>query len=374
MLAGQAPFVTAQGSTTGLIRGTVTDPQGGVLPGVTVIAKSDAVIGGQKITITNGEGNYRFPALTPGLYTLEAQLQGFQTVQQENVGVQLGQSLDIDLQMGDVTISDEIIVIAESTQVSTVSNNVSHNLGQDFIDRQPLVRDPVSLMNYAPGVQGGAAYGAPSSYQNAYNLDGVDVSDPELGAQWVLPSMDWVQEVEVAGLGADAEYGGFTGAVVNLITKSGGNEFHGDVRAFYSGGSLNSSNAPEGSEGESKVSKDIEGSVNIGGPLKKDKAWFFGSLNQRQRVIDPFFSSGAPADDVADSDRAETRGLFKATWQLNNANKLMGLVDYDGVEHDHRGVGEYTLASGSHRQESPNYSYNVTWESLVNDSNFLGSN
>ena len=98
-------------------------------------------------------------------------------------------------------------------------------------------------MNYAPGVQGEAAYGAPSSYQNAYNLDGVDVSDPELGSQWVLPSMDWVQEVEVAGLGADAEYGGFTGAVVNLITKSGGNQFHGDVRAYYSGGSLNSSNA-----------------------------------------------------------------------------------------------------------------------------------
>jgi len=369
----QAAPGAAQGSTTGLIRGQVTDPQGGVLPGVTVVAKSDQLIGGQKIAITNGEGNYRFPALTPGVYSLEAQLQGFQSVVQENVVVQLGSSLDVNLQMGDVTISDEIIVVAEANQVSTVSNSVSHNLGQQFIERQPLVRDPVSLMNYAPGVQGDQAYGAPSTYQNAYNLDGVDVSDPELGSQWVLPSMDWVQEVEVAGLGADAEFGGFTGAVVNLITKSGGNEFHGDVRGYYSGGDLNSSNAPEGVEGTSKVDKDIEGSVNVGGPLAKDSVWFFASLDNRQRVVNPFFGEGAPTDDMADSDRTELRGLAKVTWQVNTNNKILALVDYDGVDHDYRGVGDFTLASGSMRQDSPNFSYNATWESLINDSNFLSA-
>ena len=89
-------------------------------------------------------------------------------------------------------------------------------------------------------------------------MDGVDVSDPEIGSQWVLPSMDWVQEVQVAGLGADAEYGGFTGAVVNLITKSGGNTFHGNVRAYYSGGSLNSDNAPPTAEGTNKVDSDTK--------------------------------------------------------------------------------------------------------------------
>jgi len=363
----------AQGSTSGLIRGTVTDPQGGVLPGVTVIAKSDAVIGGQKIAITNAEGNYRFPALNPGLYSLEAQLSGFQSVLQENVVVQLGSSIDVNLQMGDVTISGEIVVVAESTQVSTVSNSVSHNLGESFIERQPLVRDPVNLMNYAPGVQGDQAYGAPSSYQNAYNLDGVDVSDPELGSQWVLPSMDWIQEVEVGGLGADAEFGGFTGAVVNLITKSGGNQFHGDVIGYYSGGNLNSSNAPEGVEGTNKVDKDIEGSVNVGGPLVRDTMWFFASIDDRQRVVDPFFADGAPTDDMANSDRTELRGLAKVTWQINAGNKVLGLVDYDGVDHDYRGVGDYTLASGTGRQDSPNFSYNLTWESLLNDSNFVSA-
>ncbi len=266
--------------------------------------------------------------------------------------MQLGSSIDVNLQMGDVTISDEIVVVAESTQVSTVSNSVSHNIGASFIERQPLVRDPVNLMNYAPGVQGDQAYGATSSTQNAYNLDGVDVSDPELGSQWVLPSMDWIEEVEIGGLGADAEYGGFTGAVVNLITKSGGNQFHGDVIGYYSGGDLNSSNAPEGVEGTNKVDKDIEGSVNVGGPMVRDTMWFFASIDDRQRVIDPFFADGAPADDMANSDRTELRGLAKVTWQINAGNKVLGLVDYDGVDHDYRGVGDFTLASGS---ESPGF-------------------
>ncbi len=370
-LALQALPAAAQSNTTGLVRGTVTDPSGAVLPGVMVVAKSDALIGGQKVAVTNENGNFRLPGLNPGLYSLEGQLPGFRPVLQENVVVQLGQSIDVDLQMGDVTVSGEIVVVAESTQVNTVSNSVSFNLGEKFIERQPLVRDPVGLMDYAPGVQNGQAYGAASVSQNAYNLDGVDVSDPELGSQWVLPSMDWVQEVEVGGLGANAEYGGFTGAVVNLITKSGGNEFHGDVRAYYSGGSLNSENAPEGVEGTNTVDKDIEGSVNLGGPLAQDKVWYFVSLDQRQRVVDPFYAVDAPLGDAANSDRTETRGLAKVTWQLNSGNKIMGLLDYDGVDHEYRGVGDFVLASGSERQDSPNYSYNLTWESLVNNSNFV---
>jgi len=361
----------AQSSTSGLIRGTVTDPLGGVLPGVTVVATSDALIAGQKVAITSAEGNYRFPALPPGVYSLEAQLDGFQPVRQDNVVVQLGQSLDVDLQMGDVTISDEIVVVAEASQVSTVSNSVSHNLGQTFIERQPLSRDPVSLMNYAPGVQGEQAYGAPDTYQNAFNLDGVDVSDPELGSQWVYPSMDWIQEVEIGGLGADAEYGGFTGAVINLITKSGGNQFHGDVRAYYSGGGMNASNAPEGSEGENTVDKDIEGSINLGGPILRDKAWFFTSVDRRERTVNPFYAAGAPANDQADNARTFTQGIIKISWQMGAANKLLGLVNFDGIDNEYRGVGDFTLASGSMRQDSPNYSYNLSWESLVNDRNFL---
>ncbi len=371
-LVGAGP-ADAQGTTNGSIRGTVTDPQGGVMPGATVRAMSDALVSGQQAAITSGSGVYRFPSLPVGTYVIEASMPGFQSVRQEGVVVSLGQTLNIDLRLGDVTISEEIVVVADAVQVSTVDNNVGFNLGESFIERQPIARDPTDLMNYAPGIQNDQAYGAPSTYQNAYNVDGVDVSDPELGSQWVLPSMDWVQEVQVAGLGADAEYGGFTGAVVNLVTKSGGNELHGDARVYYSGSGLNSENAPEGAEGVNKVSSDIDASVSFGGPVIKDALWYFVSGNLRQRVVEPFYSEDAPLDDREDSDRTESRVLGKLTWQLNDSNKLMGMVDWDDVLHDYRSVGDLTMASASLHQDSPNWVYALSFESLINDSNFLSA-
>lgn len=365
--------VAAQSTTSGSIRGTVTDPDGGIMPGATVVAASDALIGGQQVAIASGAGVYRFPSLPPGLYTLEAQLSGFQTVRREGIQLGLGQALEVDLQLGDPEFAEEIVVVAEGVQVSTVSNSVAHNLDQSFIERQPVTRDPTSLMNFAPGVVDGQAYGAPSDYQNAYNLDGVDVSDPALGSQWVLPSMDWVQEVQVVGLGADAEYGGFTGAVVNLITKSGGNDFSGDVRLFYSDESFNSDTTPPNAEGSNVVSEDWDASFSLGGPIVRDRAWFFVSGNERERGVDPFYAQGAPLGDRSDTTRAWSRYVAKATFQANPSNRIVGLVNYDAVEEDYRGVGDLTLASATEIQDSPNLSYNISWESLIGDSSFINA-
>jgi hypothetical protein len=370
VVLGTAP-VLAQGTTSGSIRGTVTDPEGGVMPGATVRVLSDSLVAGQLSAVTSGSGVYRFPSLPVGTYALEASMPGFQSVRQEDVRVSLGQTLNVDLQLGDVTISEEIVVVADAVQVSTVDNNVGFNLGDDFIERQPVSRDPTGLMNYAPGIQNDQAYGAPSTYQNAYNVDGVDVSDPELGSQWVLPSMDWVEEVQVAGLGADAEYGGFTGAVVNLVTKSGGNQFHGDARVYYSGSGLNSENAPEGAEGVNSVKSDIDGSASFGGPIVRDKVWYFVSGNIRQRDVEPFFTAGAPADDRANSERTESRALAKLTWQINESNNLRGFLDFDNRDWEYRGVGDLVLASGSAKQESPNWVYSLGYDSLINNHNFL---
>ena len=367
LLAGVLP---AAAQTTASVRGTVTDPGGGVMPGVSVIASSDALVAGRQVAITNENGVYRFPSLPPGEYTLRAELQGFQPAQREAT-LLLGSNLNIDLQLGDPEFVEEIVVVAEASQVSTVSNTVSHNVTQDFINRQPVSRSPTDLINFAPGVVDGQAYGAPSDYQNAYNLDGVDVSDPALGSQWILPSMDWVQEVQVVGLGADAEYGGFTGAVVNLITKSGGNEFTGDIRAYYSDDSLNSENAPPGVEGQNVVTEDWDVSFSLGGPIVRDKVWFFVSGNEREEAIDPFYTAGAPLDDRSDSARSWSRYMGKITWQVDESNRVFGLVDYDAVEEDYRGIGDLTLASATEIQDSPSFSYNLSWESLINDSNFI---
>ncbi len=369
-LAAALP-AAAQSTTSGSVKGTVTDPGGGVLPAAQVVAVSEALVAGRLTAIASDAGVYRFPSLPPGTYTLEAHMPGFRSVRQEGLVVGLGQSREVNLQLALEAVTEEIVVVAEASRVSTVSNTVSHNLGQEYLSRQPLPRDATDLMNYTPGVNADAAYGAANAQANAYNLDGVNVSDPADGNQWILPNFDWIQEVQVTGLGADAEYGGFTGAVVNLVTKSGSNDLQGDVSAFYSGGGLNSDNAPPGAEGADSLDSDWDASVSVGGKVVQDRVWFFLSGEERERTLEPFYAGGAPEGDRADSVRSWSRYLGKLTFQVDNANRLVALLDYDGVEHEHRDTGDIVLASGAQRQDSPNWAYNLTWESLLSDANFL---
>lgn len=371
LLVAAALPVAAQSSTTGSVRGTVTDPDGGVLPGVTVAARSEALVAGQLVAVTGDQGVFRFPSLPPGLYAFEATLDGFRPVRREGVKVDVGVALDLDLRMELGAMTDEIIVIGDAVQVSTVSNTVSFNLTSEFIEGLPLPRDVGALMNYTPGVNQGRAYGAPNNQGSAYNLDGVDVSDPASGQQWISPSPEWVDELQVTGLGSDAEYGGFTGGLVNVVTKSGGNEMSGSVAAYYSAESLNGENAPEGVETAETLDTDLDVVGTVGGKLIQDRLWYFLSAQERQRDLDPFYNEGAPADEIVQYQREWHRYLGKLTSQVSDSTRLVGLFAVDNIETANRNAGEFVLGSGAYTQDSPNWSYNLTWEKLVNDANFV---
>lgn len=376
---GLATQAMAQSTTTGSIRGTVTDSEGGVLPGVSVTASSSALVAGRITATTDEHGVYRFPALPPGTYTIEATLPGFRTVRQENVRIVITQTLNVDLRMAMAKLAEEITVVAEAPTVSTVSNNVTNTLTTEYLDRQPLPRDVNALINYAPGVNDSRAYGATEERDNAYNLDGVDISDPGSGEHWLLPNFDWLQEVQVSGLGADAEYGGFTGAVFNLVTKSGGNEFHGDASVYYSGDlfgrNLVARNAPKNGDESlepSKLESDVDISLSLGGAIKKDALWYFVSGEERRTDEEPFQPSEIiPYESVHNTTTKLSRYLAKFTYQMNPNNRFVVLGDYDGKYEDHRGLDYETLASATQKQESPNYSYNLTWDSIVNAANFF---
>ncbi|MEW6338175.1 MAG: carboxypeptidase regulatory-like domain-containing protein [Acidobacteriota bacterium] len=355
-----APLL-AQGNTTGSLRGTVSDAEGGVLPGVTVTALSDALIGGQTMTVTDERGNYRFPSLPVGIYAVDAELSGFKKFRQENLRVSLAKELTLNVTMALAAVAEEITVTADAPVVSVVNNAVDASFDQSFLDTQPLPRFFSSLMNYAPGVNDGLAFGGTDEAENAYMLDGVNVSDPAGGTEWIFPSVDWVQEVQVAGLGANAEYGGFTAGILNAVTKSGGNEFAGDLVAYYAPEDFVSDNS-EGEEDETFAYQEL--SLSLGGALAKDKLWYFASASWIEDERTPY---GALDSDV----REYLRGMAKLTLQGNTRNRVMFLVDYDGVDREHRGVSALTLPSASYQQDSPNISYNLTWEGLINDSNFV---
>lgn len=360
----------AQGSLTGSVRGTVTDPDGAGLPGVTVTAASDRLITGQLVAVTDESGNYRFPSLPPGSYTIEASLAGMRTARQEGVRVSLGQALAVDLAMTMAEMAEEIVVTGGAPLVSVVANSVSTSFGDDFLTTQPLPRNYYNIIRSAPAVNidytassGSAmlAYGGTTEGQNAFTLDGVNVADAGAGQHWILPAIQWFEEIQVAGLGAPAEYGGFTGAIINGVTKSGGNEFHGELELYYQPASWTADNDPENPDEEFKF---FDAALSLGGPVAKDKLWYFLSLEYWNQETTPY---GA----LDTSDREIPRFLGKLAWQAGEASRVMAMVEYEGLENERRGIGEYTLPEASRKQDAPGWTVGFNWEALVNSDNFF---
>ena len=157
------------------------------------------------------------------------------------------------------------------------------------------------------------AYGGTSESQNAFTLDGVNVADAGAGQHWLLPSIQWMEEIQIGGLGANAEYGGYTGGIINGVTKSGGNEFHGGVEYYYEPESWIATTTRRG---RATSSSSTTTSISLGGPIIKDKLWFFVSGEYWHQVTTPV---GA----VDTSDREIPRFLGKLTCQANEGNRLI---------------------------------------------------
>jgi Carboxypeptidase regulatory-like domain len=370
LLALAAPVV-AQSNISGSIQGTVKDKQGGVLPGVTVTVLSDVLVARKATTVTDERGVYRFPSLPPGMYAIEADLSGFVKTRAENVVVNLARSLVIDITLPQAKVNEEVSVTGEAPLVSVASNTVSTSFDTGFLNNQPLPRNYYSLLAAAPGVtvdvtgNGAAmlAYGGTGATQNAYNLDGVNVGAPGDGNYWLLPSIQWMQEIQVGGLGANAEYGGYTGGIINGVTKSGGNEFHGGIEAYYQPDSWVANNTPY-DLGPQAPFKFHDYAISLGGPVIKDKLWYFVSGEDWEQDTSEIGAARS-------TDRKTPRYLGKLTLQGNANNRLSLMLEHDTVNQDYRTVSSSVLPEAAYKESAPNYTLAASWESLLNANNFV---
>ena len=246
MLAAAAPALAQR--TTGTIIGTVTDESGAVLPGVTVTL-TGAGVAGSPTSITSETGTYRFTSLPPGEYNLTFVLQGFATVNRERVVLPLAETVEIPIQMKVSTLQETVTVTGDSPVVNTASAEVSTNFNREWVESAPQRRFTFfDLINQAAGVSPAtstssrsSAFGS-STTENSYQLDGTDFTAPSTGAAWPWPNTDAIEEVQVLSLGASAEYGNVQGAVFNVVTRQGSNEFHGDGNLYFQHQSLTGRN------------------------------------------------------------------------------------------------------------------------------------
>ncbi len=327
--------------TTGAIRGRIVDAQGLPVPGVTVTVTG---VQGSQNAVTDADGRFGFPFLTPGTYRVRAELQGFKSAEKSNVIVSLGQTVDMPLKMEVGGLTETVDVTAAPTVIDTTSTTIGANIDSETLTRVPIGRRISDTLYMAPGVSGSGSAGSAnpsisggSGLDNQYVIDGVNVTNQGYGAlgsySIVFGSLgnatpfDFVKEVQVKSGGYEAEFGQSTGGVVNVITKSGSNDLRGSAFGYW---------RPDKTEGTWTQYQTINGSVQTtgtrqydggiegGGPIVKDHLFFFGAIDPSWEFRTLQAPAGFPLLSLGNVDRERRSVSYsaKGTWQLASGHRI----------------------------------------------------
>jgi hypothetical protein len=377
----------AAAQTTGGINGTVSDNTGAVLPGVTVTASSTALMGVQT-AVTNESGAYRFPSLPPGTYKLAYQLSGFSGVVREDIVVNIGFTATINVQLQLATLEETVTVSGASPVVDVTNSNVQTNFTQEALNNLPNARDIWSLIGQAPGMMvtrfdvGGSRAGTQTGFsafgysgQVRVQVDGVNTTEGT-GAAGFYYDYGSFDELQLGSDGNDAQ-AATPGTQLNAVIKSGGNQFRGDLYFDYENKSLQGDNIDDrlrnlGIGSGTKILKYRDPNISAGGPIKRDKLWYFGSYRDQQTGVTVL---GFPAENPSDFE-FPTRlqnGTYKVTYQVSTNNKIGHYIQVGRKLQSHRGASSTNYQWSQFKQDSTSYAGNIEWNSVVNPTFFFNT-
>jgi hypothetical protein len=319
--------------TTGSLVGRAADESGGVLPGVTVEARSPSLQGARAV-VTDGSGRYRITLLPPGQYAVVFTLAGFQPETKSGVTVSLGNETTLDSVLHP-SATAQVLVTGEAPVVDTGSTSLGTNLTARTVETLPTGRNYSSVVQVVPGVSSDAdpkneqqstitVYGS-SGAENAFYIDGVNTTGIEYGFQGKELNYEFIQEINVKTGGYEAEFGRSTGAIINVITKSGSNEFHGDAFGYLDEKGLRASPKPVVSTGGT-----VEGfrkedyGADLGGYFWKDRIWFFGAYDRVHNTTDNAFG-----DLKSESVSTRNLGSGKLTFRLSDSHSVVATAFQD---------------------------------------------
>lgn len=388
-------FPAAAQITQGRIAGSVADAQGAVLPGVTVTATSPALIG-TRTTVTQADGKYMFPAMPTGVYKLTFELEGFKKVERDNINVTLGQTISFDASLEVGGLTESITVTGASPIVDTSTTKIGTSLKGDALIAVPNSTDVWGALSEAPGVrmQGFDVGGSHKSQQSGYEsfgiqnqarvvTDGIDHTEG-VGGTGFYEDYYANEEVSVSALGADVEMNSGGAAIVTTI-KSGGNSFKGLYNFTYEPGSWVGTNAdaadmadrgykcPNNAAGQPQCANPVqlfwEGHADLGGPIARDKAWFYAAYNHFK--IDKLVS-GQPK-------QFSDLGIFdnytgKATYKPFQNDTLIAYYQRGRKQKPRRGISALLPAESVRAQDSVSEMYKGEWQKVISDRAYLNVN
>ncbi|HEY7286671.1 MAG TPA: TonB-dependent receptor [Vicinamibacterales bacterium] len=328
MICGVAAASFAQGVQTGTIRGTVKDQQDLPVPGVTVTVTSTA-LQGPRVVVTDAQGLYSIPALPAGPYTVRFELSGFEPIERQTV-VALGLTVDQNVSMRAAGVAESVQVVAE-TPAPIATPVVGANYKHEEIEQLATPRTLQGIAQLAPALTTNSpnatqvVINGAMAFDNIFMINGVDVNDNLFANPQNLFVEDAIEETQILTSGISAEYGRFTGGVINAITKSGSNTFSGSGRANLTNPAWSSATPFEVTSGSAdtahtgKMLNTYEGT--FGGPILKDRIWFFTS-GRYQSNNAPFTLPVSAT--VVNQDNLNKRGEIKATATPFNGHTISG--------------------------------------------------
>jgi Carboxypeptidase regulatory-like domain/TonB-dependent Receptor Plug Domain len=325
----------------GTLSGRVLDAQKLPVPGVTVTATGPQ---GARTAVSDADGRFSLPFLTPGNYDLKAELQGFKTFEQKNLIVSLGQVTDIPVAMQVGGVTETVNVTAESPLINTKTATIGQVLSTDALRNLPVGRTFAQTLYLTPGVSNSGTAGQAnpsisggSGLENQYVVDGANVTNTGYGGlgsySTVFGSLgnstpyDFIKEIQVKTGGYEAEFGQATGGVVNVVTKSGSNKLRGSAFGYSQPDQLQSSfKQYQASNGSVNTQATTQSDVGAEGgfPVLKDRLFFFGAIDPSWRVTTLTAPPTFPLARLGDVDRKRrtTSYAAKGTLQLSGGHRV----------------------------------------------------
>ena len=372
-----------QAIETGEIQGKVQDEKGIGLPGVEITAFSPNLQGVRTI-LSSKTGEFRFPLLPVGNYTLSFKLEGFNSLVQKNVVVRLGMVTSLKVQMELSEIQEEIVVTAESPLIDKTSTDTSYRLNSKDLEKIPTQnRTVVDVVKYTPGVSGvrvntrrGIAKEGQPSFRgegeegNNWIIDGLSVTGVRLRNSGMKINLDSIDEIQIISDPFSPEFGSAYGGIINMVTKSGSNDLKGEFSLIFMDENLQSSPQEQLSVvSEPEYFSNYNWYFNLGGPLIKDKLWFFISDNlfsdteqTKDSYLDYFFIPGGKKT-------TRNNNLFaKLTYALNSHHNLSFTTVYHKFLGQKGGTGIPDLFEEKHFTDAI---FRVNYKGILNSSTFI---
>ena len=353
LLLGPAPLA----AQSGILFVRVNGPDGPVANASVEVLFEDVVL---RRVGTDEEGAARLGGLPAGTFSVRVESLGFKVQTVEGVVVQAGvaQAITVALETAPVEM-EGLTVTAERVQIQRQNTEFATAVREAEITLLPMTYNAADLVALTPGARPGFVWGGASFQANNYRVDGLSANHPGMGGDLLQPSIYWIDRIDVRGLGAGAEYGGFQGGLIDVVTKSGTNLFQGSIRTTFENDLLTGSNLVSTEIGTEVVNRrDLEGEIR--GPLVRDRLFYFLSgkyVGMKQRALNHLPQSEERYAPIFE-DRNEGKVFGKLTWTPGHTHRLELSGAYTDIRADNFGITGFEAEGATHQYSTPTWFLN----------------